>query len=141
MKRNQTQSRRPSHAVYLVEGEGESAYWTKIGAAWGHEDGDGFNISLSAIPLTGRLVMVVAGRLEGAGHRLPEAREERDEAVVLGAGIEHGEATASLPGHLDEHLVADLGHVDGYENASDGRKLVSGHGRSVSRVGLATPSL
>ena len=27
MKRNQTN--RPSHAVYVVEGEGDSAYWTK----------------------------------------------------------------------------------------------------------------
>lgn len=48
---------RPSHAVYLVEGEGESSYWTKIGSAWAHEDGDGFNITLAAIPVTGRLVI------------------------------------------------------------------------------------
>lgn len=56
MKRNQTRTR-PSHAVYVVEGEGESAYWTKIGAAWAHEDGDGFNLQLSCLPLTGRLVI------------------------------------------------------------------------------------
>jgi hypothetical protein len=48
---------RPSHAVYIVEGEGESAFWTKIGSAWQHDDGDGFNISLAAVPLTGRLVI------------------------------------------------------------------------------------
>jgi hypothetical protein len=53
----QTKSKRPSHAVYVVEGEGERAFWTKIGAAWQHEDGDGFNVSLTAIPLTGRLVI------------------------------------------------------------------------------------
>ena len=53
-----TQSKnRPSHTVYLVEGEGESSFWTKIGSAWSHEDGDGFNISLAAVPLTGRLVI------------------------------------------------------------------------------------
>lgn len=57
MSRNQTNSRRPSHAVYLVEGEAESAFWTKIGAAWQHEDGDGFNLQLNALPLTGRLVV------------------------------------------------------------------------------------
>lgn len=56
MKRNQT-NHRPSHAVYIVEGEGESAFWTKIGAAWSHEDGDGFNLQLSCLPLTGRLVI------------------------------------------------------------------------------------
>ena len=57
MSRNQTKSRRPSHAVYIVEGEGETAFWTKIGAAWQHEDGDGFNLQLSALPVTGRLVV------------------------------------------------------------------------------------
>ena len=53
----QTKSKRPSHAVYVVEGEGERAFWTKIGAAWQHEDGDGFNVALTAVPLTGRLVI------------------------------------------------------------------------------------
>jgi hypothetical protein len=48
---------RPTHAVYVVEGEGESAYWTKIGSAWSHSDGDGFNIQLTALPLTGRIVV------------------------------------------------------------------------------------
>ncbi|TRL37597.1 hypothetical protein FM996_02220 [Methylosinus sporium] len=57
MKQRNRTNNRPSHAVYLVEGEGESAFWTKIGSAWQHEDGDGFNISLSAVPLTGRLVI------------------------------------------------------------------------------------
>ena len=53
----QPHTKRPSHAVYVVEGEGESAYWTKIGAAWSHEDGDGFNLQLMAVPLSGRLVI------------------------------------------------------------------------------------
>lgn len=48
---------RPSHAVYLVEGDRENAFWTKIGSAWLHEDGDGLNVTLSAIPVTGRLVI------------------------------------------------------------------------------------
>ena len=48
---------RPTHAVYVVEGEGENAYWTKIGSAWSHSDGDGFNIQLTALPLSGRIVV------------------------------------------------------------------------------------
>lgn len=48
---------RPTHAVYVVEGEGERAYWTKIGSAWAHEDGDGLNIQLTALPLSGRIVV------------------------------------------------------------------------------------
>jgi hypothetical protein len=49
---------RPTHAVYsVVEGEGKKEFWTKIGAAWKHENGDGMSISLDAIPLHGRLVV------------------------------------------------------------------------------------
>lgn len=47
----------PSHGVFVVEGEGEKAFWTKVGCAWLHRDGDGFNVSLSALPLNGRLVI------------------------------------------------------------------------------------
>ena len=54
--RNNQKSQKP-HSVYVVEGEGESAFWTKIGAAWRHEDGKGFNISLTCMPLNGRLVV------------------------------------------------------------------------------------
>ncbi|WP_316163444.1 hypothetical protein [Bradyrhizobium sp. SZCCHNRI20481] len=39
-----------SHAVYVVEGENDIAFWTKIGAAWEHQDGKGFNIQLSCLP-------------------------------------------------------------------------------------------
>ncbi|WP_342154396.1 hypothetical protein [Methylorubrum sp. SB2] len=56
MSRTPTKNRPYLH-VYVVEGEGETAFWTKIGAAWPHEDGDGFNLQLSAVPLHGRLVI------------------------------------------------------------------------------------
>lgn len=56
--RNDKPTKKPaSHSVFLVEGEGESSYWTKIGGAWLHEDGEGLNVSLSAIPVSGRLVI------------------------------------------------------------------------------------
>lgn len=57
MKTEKPNRNRPSHAVYIVEGEGESAFWTKIGSAWAHEDNDGFNVQLIAIPAAGRLVI------------------------------------------------------------------------------------
>ncbi|MGR9140738.1 hypothetical protein [Rhizobium leguminosarum] len=63
----QTQKSKPDFAVYVVEGEGDKAHWTKIGAAWSHNDGDGFNIQLTALPLNGRLTV-----------RKPKA--ERDDA-------------------------------------------------------------
>lgn len=49
----------PTHGAFVVEGEGDNAFWTRIGAAWAHRDGQGFNVSLSAVPLNGRLVLRV----------------------------------------------------------------------------------
>lgn len=49
----------PSHGAFVVESDGPSAYWTKIGGAWPHQDGLGFNVSLTAFPLSGRLVLRV----------------------------------------------------------------------------------
>jgi hypothetical protein len=47
----------PSYDVFTVTGEGEAAFWTKIGAAWPNADGLGFNVTLAALPLNGRLVL------------------------------------------------------------------------------------
>ncbi|TPL45356.1 hypothetical protein [Mesorhizobium sp. B2-4-6] len=47
----------PSHGVFVVEGEGDRAFWTKVGAAWPHQDGNGFNVSLTALPVNGRVVI------------------------------------------------------------------------------------
>jgi hypothetical protein len=52
-----TTKNRPTHAAYMVEGEGKDAVWTEIGAMWTHEDGEGFNLNLKAIPTSGRLVI------------------------------------------------------------------------------------
>ncbi len=59
-----TQKTRPTLTVFVVEGEGDSAFWTKIGAAWAHDDGEGFNILLTAMPLNGRLVVRTAKTTE-----------------------------------------------------------------------------
>ncbi|MCJ9668548.1 MULTISPECIES: hypothetical protein [unclassified Neorhizobium] len=53
----QTKSSKPDYAVYTVEGAGDKAQWTKIGAAWSHKDHEGLNITLTALPLNGRLVI------------------------------------------------------------------------------------
>lgn len=55
--KNRNANSRPSHTVYVVEGEGENAFWTKVGAAWQHADGEGLNLTLTALPLSGRLVI------------------------------------------------------------------------------------
>lgn len=54
-----TPNKRPTHGVYHVEDgkDDRKGYWTKIGAAWPHEKGDGFTIRLTSVPLDGRLVV------------------------------------------------------------------------------------
>lgn len=52
-------TRKPSHKLYRVTGEGKTAIWTPIGAAWPNKDGKGFSVQCDAMPLTGRIVMRV----------------------------------------------------------------------------------
>lgn len=47
-----TKSRKPTHAAYYVTGKGDSANWIRLGGAWPHKDGNGFNV-----PFEGRLVI------------------------------------------------------------------------------------
>jgi hypothetical protein len=35
----------------------EKANWTRIGVAWPHKDGNGLNVELKAIPVSGKLVI------------------------------------------------------------------------------------
>ncbi|QND60136.1 hypothetical protein [Mesorhizobium huakuii] len=54
---SKTTTNRPTHTVFVVEGEGDKTTWTEIGALWSHEDRKGFNLNLKALPLSGRLVI------------------------------------------------------------------------------------
>ncbi len=49
-------SKLPSHIAYHVrDRQGGDAVWTRIGGAWPHADGKGFNIQVEALPLDGRI--------------------------------------------------------------------------------------
>jgi hypothetical protein len=52
---------------YEVEGQKKSD-WTRLGVAFPHADGNGFNVLLTAFPLDGKMVL-----------RLHESKEEGDE--------------------------------------------------------------
>lgn len=53
-------SRTPSHTAYQVrDREGKKGIWTRIGSAWAHADGNGFNIQIEAVPLDGRISLRV----------------------------------------------------------------------------------
>ena len=54
-------SKTPSHIVYHVRNrEGGEGIWTRIGSAWQHADGNGFNIQIETVPLDGRITLRVA---------------------------------------------------------------------------------
>jgi hypothetical protein len=55
----------PSHGIFVVENDGPNAYWTRIGCAWAHQDGEGYNVQLSAIPVSGRIVIRARKDKEG----------------------------------------------------------------------------
>ena len=58
-------SKTPSHIAYHVrDRKGADAIWTRIGSAWQHADGKGFNIQLDAFPRDGRITL-----------RVPEEKE------------------------------------------------------------------
>lgn len=52
----------PTHHAYMVreyekaDGEADSQ-WLKIGAAWAHRDGEGFDLILEELPIAGRVVL------------------------------------------------------------------------------------
>jgi len=54
----------PSHAVYHVRdigtGQSKKSFWTRVGAAWPHADGKGFNVQIECVPLDGRLTLRIA---------------------------------------------------------------------------------
>ena|GEM_PF-684202 len=55
-RKEQTKSTQPPALIaYHVAERGENSYWTRIGAAWDHEDAKGLTIQLD-------LVLVDAGR-------------------------------------------------------------------------------
>lgn len=58
---NASTSKLPSHSVYQVrDREGSKGFWTRIGSAWAHSDGKGFNVQLECVPLDGRITLRVA---------------------------------------------------------------------------------
>jgi hypothetical protein len=48
----------PAYRAYtVVRREGKDDYWLNIGVAFAHEDADGFNLLLQALPLDGKIVL------------------------------------------------------------------------------------
>jgi len=57
-----TDSRRPEYTAYSVReyrkpGGAKHSDWTRVGIAWAHKDGDGLDLILDAIPVSGRIAI------------------------------------------------------------------------------------
>ena len=55
-----TASKTPSHfAFHVRDRDGDKGFFTPIGAAWAHKDGQGFTIKLETFPIDGRITLRV----------------------------------------------------------------------------------
>jgi hypothetical protein len=54
-----SQSKKPTHEVFIVEEYGEDqSVWTKVGAAWPHKNGQGFNLQLKpGLAVSGKIIV------------------------------------------------------------------------------------
>lgn len=69
-----TTNRKPTHDIFHVRGEGKSAFWTKVGAGWIHEDTEGMNLALDLVPIdgSGRLVVRIRKEKPAQGSEQPQ---------------------------------------------------------------------
>lgn len=48
----------PAFIAFHVSERGEKSFWTRIGAAWGHEDAKGLTLQLDLVPATGGRIVL-----------------------------------------------------------------------------------
>ena len=53
---------KPTHRAFIVrnyqaDNGAEKSHWTAIGSVWAHKDGKGFDVTLAALPLDGRITI------------------------------------------------------------------------------------
>lgn len=56
---NARETKSPAFIAWHVAEKKESkSFWTRIGAAWDHEDGKGFTLQLDLVPVTGGRIVL-----------------------------------------------------------------------------------
>ena len=64
----------PAYRVYtVVKRDGKDDFWLNVGVAFAHEDGEGLNILLQALPVDAKLVL-----------RIYKEKPEEQEKVIKG---------------------------------------------------------
>lgn len=71
-------AQQPTYQAYtVVKREGQDDFWLNIGAAFMHQDGDGFNVVLQALPINGKIVLRPPKTQSDAPAQQPEQSDER----------------------------------------------------------------
>ena len=50
-------TKRPTHTIYKVIGDGDDAKWIKVGVGFPHKDGHGLALIFDGIPVEGRIAL------------------------------------------------------------------------------------
>ena len=69
--KTQREPKPPAYIAWHVSGRDEKSYWTRIGAAWDHKDGEGLTLQLETVPMNGRIVL-----------RLPQEAKPEEQAAA-----------------------------------------------------------
>lgn len=78
---DEKQDKRPSHIAYHVsDGQDGKSYFDKVGAAWAHKDGEGYNVQLDSTPIDGRITLRTPKERLDSMREQPEAQENRKDA-------------------------------------------------------------
>jgi len=89
-----TTQQKPAFAAYAVTGRGhdQDDWWTPVGAAFPHKDGEGYNIVLQAIPLDGKIALRPRRRKT---RTTPRARSRQSARKMMGARLPVATAEAA----------------------------------------------
>lgn len=55
----QFESKPPAFIAWHVRKKDDKSFWTRIGAAWDHKDGEGLTLQLETVPIDGRIILRV----------------------------------------------------------------------------------
>lgn len=65
-----SENKRPTHVIWQVVGESDSARWIRVGAAWSNRDGTGFTLKFDAYPVVGGTVIrELADKVDNGGQQ------------------------------------------------------------------------
>lgn len=59
MEKQMNTASKPDFIAHHVRASGQNSFWDRVGAAFAHKDGQGFDVVLDSLPVGGRVVLRV----------------------------------------------------------------------------------